>query len=1501
MVKFKKVTSVLMTFVLALYMLSSAGSGVGAVPAYGVTVKVTKAAAKKQITKATGLVKQAEGIVAKNNFNVANAKTAYGKAQTEVVKIGTYGKSYKTSYTGLVKRMKTVSDKISKQTASAQIANAGTLVTQAESTVFDFNFDVAQAKIALTKADAQVQKLKTLGSSATANYKALAKRVKAVSAKIDNQARQNELDAASDLVGKAENAVFNDGFDVNAAKALFDQAYVEVQKIGTYGGAYLTGFGQLSKRLIAVSNKISAGVKQQAYQKQVQGVEQVIEKLEGLTASADTLVKSEKAMLDAQNALKTANETVVLLQKTDANYKGFAARINLAAAVIAKAVDQRNSASAEVDKNTTPSGVQDNPGKTTPPAVEVDPAVAVEELVKKAESAPLNSAADVAAARQLCNTAEVGIKTVKNQTTAIAFEDRLKKVLDQADIKDKYLAADEAVKAAEAGKLDVYGDVTAVKALIAKAMDSVSKVADPTDLSGFNARILQINDKINILETVELVEELEKASYTTATDLTTGQLGEKRAEDAVATLKDQNLAASLNERLSAIKDKLTVLAADVCVKNVEQAPLATAQDLDAIVPIETTAMDAISKLKDDTLINTFKDRMKAVADREAALKDKLAADAKAEADAAKAKKDAQDAADKAAREAEEAAARAKQAAEDEAARIAAIPAKLVTVNAGAGLITIVFDKKPKTAVGAADLYIGVSINGGANNTVSPSAISVIDDRTLSISIPKLDAISSIDQTAVYAVQYSTQAAVTASAITIPKLPIITLSSITPLNQKQIIVKFSKKVDRASAENISNYSENGVVLQSTYAKAELQSDGQSVLITFASPKSQQAVASFTVANVRNVEFTEQMAETPMSATFLDTTLPTISNIRMIGNKCMSIVFSEPVDGADSVYSYKLDGYDLGNYGVSSIAYDDQGTPSKHNSVTINFNSRLTAAPHTFTVVGGKIKDSVGFPVVETTNTINVLQDTTKPLILSAVSSGLGVLDLTFNKEVLLPAASNIYINGVVVSSSALVSYKAGDKTTVEIVKTGLLQAGTNMISIPLLGITDYFGNLNDVAPIQFSVNVLPDTVPPTVTGLVAVDDKTLMISYSEGMDINSTNLANYSIKNANGNPVAILGTIKKASSTDSTVTLNLSSPLAGGMYTISIAGATDLAGNPVTAVSKTFTVVDTTKPLAPTAVMANSIMKRVKVIFSEPMDQTSITKPEDYQVAFTGGNTLASYQALGPNVTITPDSDNRSVTLDFPDDAAIVPGVTTLRTIMIKDQAGNYTEAVSDAPIAISPTTALTSTFLRAKAISQNQLQLEYNAPLSNVEANDFSYNGITALSATNAYAKVLASDNTTQVDGSVVTLTFSAGTIGSDAGGALTATAPIGTFDTYANVVATGTLASYGTVIDKIPPKLLRVNIVDNNTVDVYFDENMQTGLALLFANDLNVYNGSASPIAVTASSVLGNIVRLSLASPLNRTQTTFIIPKAAPAYLQDMKGNKYVPTQSDLAGCQAQ
>src|SRR5690606_32919364 len=140
------------------------------------------------------------------------------------------------------------------------------------------------------------------------------------------------------------------------------------------------------------------------------------------------------------------------------------------------------------------------------------------------------------------------------------------------------------------------------------------------------------------------------------------------------------------------------------------------------------------------------------------------------------------------------------------------------------------------------------------------------------------------------------------------------------NLKEIVVTFDGTVDKASAEQKSNYKIKNVDVDS----AKLSSDKTQVtLLLTQSGRSleNKDETTLTISNVKNEDGTVTF-NTDVKFTPVDVTAPTVKEVVGLGTKAFKIVFSEPVQAADATLSsnFEINGGTIG--GSVTYVYPDR---------------------------------------------------------------------------------------------------------------------------------------------------------------------------------------------------------------------------------------------------------------------------------------------------------------------------------------------------------------------------------------------------------------------------------------------------------------------------------------------------------------------------------------------------------------------------------------------------
>ncbi len=332
-----------------------------------------------------------------------------------------------------------------------------------------------------------------------------------------------------------------------------------------------------------------------------------------------------------------------------------------------------------------------------------------------------------------------------------------------------------------------------------------------------------------------------------------------------------------------------------------------------------------------------------------------------------------------------------------------------------------------------------------------------------------------------------------------ELAIPRVESVSAINGSQLEVKFSREVDRASAENASNYT----ILRNAATEAgfnlELQEDDKTVIITLSTPVANTTTADFSIT-IQNVLLKGSYYDTikyyASSLLVADTKAPEIVSVTSKTNadtaSSVTVTFSEPVasptlkvNGVTKPASLSADGY----------------------TATINNLDLSVTGTHTIEAVN--LTDLSSNVTATTTKTFTVTKDTNAATYTVSTQSDNAIL-LTYNKAM---NASTV-IAGITLKGEDLNDLPGGDYTVSAVGssnKVFKIRVNSNPFTTTKTSykytivtkntIADNLGNLSPATTNYATLSV--DTVKPTVQSVNYVKDNTgkvtkLLVKYSEAV-------------------------------------------------------------------------------------------------------------------------------------------------------------------------------------------------------------------------------------------------------------------------------------------------------------------------------------------------------------------------------------------------------------------
>ncbi|WP_434284318.1 cell wall-binding repeat-containing protein [Clostridium botulinum] len=530
---------------------------------------------------------------------------------------------------------------------------------------------------------------------------------------------------------------------------------------------------------------------------------------------------------------------------------------------------------------------------------------------------------------------------------------------------------------------------------------------------------------------------------------------------------------------------------------------------------------------------------------------------------------------------------------------------------------------------------------------------------------------------------------------------VSVESVEATNLNQVKVVFTQKVDEDAAEDVANYEVDGKKLGEADAKAVLQDDGRTVILTLADIQDQHDEVTFKVKKgVLSEDKTKNVKEYEKDVVFKDLDAPKVSKVSVKGNNKIVVEFSEAVI-VDNVENEKdaakelADKFELNGQSIQSLGYDKDKSEAKDtlidkankkayvNKVEFYFSSALDSGKNELKVLDGKkgeiLYDAAGFIIKEAKFDVNIDKVTSSPKVKSVKGGTDGKIYIDFDRAMDTDTAEEIK-NYILNNSSNVLDGKVelkNDDTQIKITlnNSSLIKTGSNTIEITDK-VKDAYGNKVD-KDTRISFNSEKDEEKPEVVSVEAIDAETIRVRFSEDVKYsNAINTSNYELRDSDG--IRIDGTdidkIEAANglTDDDTdvydIKMKTDKKLTGDKYTLKIKNIADTSDNVMDDCETKFNGEDDE---APTVKGVSRTTKKVFVRFSEKMDRASLRKTENYRFIDEEGKV----KELPSKATITVASDDKTVTIEFPDAYEATNKIQGFIVKSdVKDVAGNKMEA-----------------------------------------------------------------------------------------------------------------------------------------------------------------------------------------------------------------------------------
>ncbi len=679
-----------------------------------------------------------------------------------------------------------------------------------------------------------------------------------------------------------------------------------------------------------------------------------------------------------------------------------------------------------------------------------------------------------------------------------------------------------------------------------------------------------------------------------------------------------------------------------------------------------------------------------------------------------------------------------------------------------------------------------------------------------------------------------------------------VSSVTATNLKEIAVKYSQAVDKTTAENKDAYAVTKGLGVIALDSATLQDDGVTVILVPTLALTNQATdykiaingvkaaAGTQVINVKDVKFTP-----------VDAALPTLEKVESLGNKAVKLTFSEPVQLTSTVAAtFKID--DKVVSGTATIS---------GRTLIIQLFSTLTAGQHSITS-NNNVTDFVNYQLVEVTKTFDVVNDTTAPTIASAKDATLESVTIVFSEDVQLAEATTagnyLWKQGSTDKVATTVTKIDGKTYKVDFTVNKLPGYATDVF---VKNVKDYSGNVI-AADSKISVTAVLDQARPEV--LTSVFDENnrnkLTLTFNKNIDTTSFSSSNVVVKDKDAKVVSNGYT---ATFSGKIVTINFSSALSAGTYTVEVSGLKDLTllSNAMMPYTLSLTVKNTTAPVA--AANVTGTLPNFIISFDKAMDTTtsaSILNPDNYFITYNTATTSNITGKLPEGTNLSPTNGNKGVIITLPS------GITVVSQLVVqgvKDTDGNVLSGFSKTYAAGAIVSGLIPS--AAKATGVKTIAVKFNQPVGAVSYTNFTVSAggpVTAAAVDTNDNTVVNLTLTTAIasNPSAVTVATTASALTQGITGAqLTTAGPLTVQDAIAPSFATtdadgklliglneavefkGTTNANGQVVVKFNENVLAKNFaVVGSNFKLYKEDGVQLTYGLDYTVN-GVINGSAS------------------------------------------------------------
>ncbi|QHW29628.1 Ig-like domain-containing protein [Paenibacillus rhizovicinus] len=512
------------------------------------------------------------------------------------------------------------------------------------------------------------------------------------------------------------------------------------------------------------------------------------------------------------------------------------------------------------------------------------------------------------------------------------------------------------------------------------------------------------------------------------------------------------------------------------------------------------------------------------------------------------------------------------------------------------------------------------------------------------------------------------------------------STVLPLANNILQVTLKEAVTKVDPSSFSLKDDQGTVI--AIRAATLSSDGKTVTV-LTGPQEAYVYYTLTVdgTGLRYYAISNNNGGPVVPS---DTTRPTVTKLENLGNRTIRLTFSEPVSRSTAE---DPNHYDIvsGGLGISNFKLSSDG-----RTVTITTSTQEDGYRYRLSVSG--VKDLVGNTMTSRSDLyFNGIYDLdgSKPTVVSVTGQNNSTIRVVFSEKVDAGDVRNVnnysINNDLYVTRASL----ASDGITATLYTND--QENGKDYKMTIRNIADVAGNvMNTRSDIVFKATNDHDN--PRVQSVTVLSNSTVEVQFSERVNADQAKKAsNYTINNDLRVTNVILD------SDGSTVTLTTSKQTDAVLYTVTIQGISDLAGNVMDKVTNLYFggLVDHTPP---TVVGIQAAARQTVLTFSERLDASTATGTGNYKL---DGN-------LGAVKNAVYDDAKKTVTLTT--NAQTPGGVYSVTINQVKDLSGNAIAKDTRIQFVGSDRETIGSiTLQKLEVVNQNTVQATFSRALSDSE------------------------------------------------------------------------------------------------------------------------------------------------------------------------------------------